>query len=36
MKLEMENFKPHDEILKFKDMIIWQLVEDRKSSKDRI
>lgn len=36
MKLQMENFKPHDEILKFKDIIIWGLIELRQKSIEEI
>ncbi|KAL4485798.1 hypothetical protein ABPG72_012338 [Tetrahymena utriculariae] len=29
IKVQMENFKPNDEILKFKDLIIWDLIEEK-------
>lgn len=31
MKVLMENFKPNDEIIKFKDMITWKLIEHQRS-----
>lgn len=30
MKIQMENFKPSEEILKFKDAVIWSLIQDNK------
>lgn len=30
MKVQMENYKPCDEILKFKDIVIWNLIEENR------